>query len=106
MRIVFVRPPVSRKLREHGGIGERNNGNDGEGSPDILGGRNTHSISLIILAKKRAISPAKTKGDLMVRITRFLVREELSALGPDVTIAEDQYAIQKRLKVTRFHKKG
>jgi len=42
----------------------------------------------------------------MVRITRFLVREELSALGPDVTIAEDQYAIQKRLKVTRFHKKG
>jgi len=42
----------------------------------------------------------------MVRITRFLVREELSALGPDVTIAEDQYAIQKWLKATRFQKKG
>src|SRR4029453_8668823 len=62
--VVLVEPPVVGKLHEHRRVREDDGESYGDGSQEIFGGRDTHTNSLSNFRRKRAISPAKTIGDM------------------------------------------
>jgi hypothetical protein len=59
--VVLVHPPIVRKLNEHRGVDEYESRHDGEGSPKVLTGNDTHTKFLEDLRKKRASSLEKIK---------------------------------------------
>ena len=71
VRVVLVHPPIVREFREHGGVDENESGNDGEGSPEILNGNDTHTKFLEAFRQEKGNFLAKNE-----RVTRLSPKTE------------------------------